>query len=80
MAPVFGVVIPHNGRSSAVTPKASAMADRAWKDLAMTEPEDPPQDTEPDPEPSTDEPTDEPTDEAGEDDVAGGYQGSGDTY
>ena len=48
------------------------MADRAWKDLAMTEPEDPPQDTEPDPESSTDE--------AGEDDVAGGYQGSGDTY
>jgi hypothetical protein len=56
------------------------MADRAWKDLAMTEPEDPPQDTEPVPESTTDEPTDEPTDEAEEDDVAGGYQGSGDTY
>ena len=76
MATVLGVVIQHNGRSSAVTPKASAMADRAWKDLAMTEPEDPPQDTEFDPESSTDEPTDE----AEEDDVAGGYQGAGDTY
>jgi hypothetical protein len=59
------------------------MADRAWKDLAMTEPtepEDTPQDTEPDSESATDEPTAEANQEAGEDDVASDHQESGDTY
>ena len=56
------------------------MADRAWKDLAMTEPQDIPQDTELDPESSTDEPTTEANQEAGEDDVASDHQESGDTY
>jgi hypothetical protein len=56
------------------------MVDRAWKDLAMTEPHDIPQDTEPDPESSTDEPTAEANQEAGEDDLASGYKESGDTY
>lgn len=81
-----GVTVPRVVIQSAtvdrrrVTPKTSAMADRAWKDLAMTEPEDTPQDTEPDPESSTDEPTAEANQEAGEDDVASGHQESGDTY
>lgn len=52
----------------------------AWKDLAMTEPEDTPQDIELDPESSTDEPTAETNQEAGEDDVASDHQESGDTY
>ena len=39
---VLGVVIQRNGRSSAGHAEASVMADRAWKDLAMTEPEDTP--------------------------------------
>jgi hypothetical protein len=56
------------------------MADRAGKDLAMTEPQDIPQDTELDPESSTDEPTTEANQEAGEDDVASDHQESGDTY
>jgi hypothetical protein len=60
--------------------EASVMADRAWKDLAMTEPQDTPQDTELDPESSPDEPAAEADQEAGEDDVASDYQGSGDTY
>ena len=46
----------------------------------MTEPKDP-QDTELDSESSTDEPTaEDDQEEADEDDGAGGYQGSGDTY
>jgi hypothetical protein len=45
----------------------------------MTEPEDP-DDTELDSESSTDEPTAEKDQETGDDDVASGYQGSGDTY
>ena len=50
------------------------------KDLVMTKPQDP-QDTEPDSEPSTDEPTaEDDQEETGDDDGAGGYQGSGDTY
>ena len=77
---VLGVVIQCNGDRRRVAPKASAMADRAWKDLAMTEPHDIPQDTEPDPESSTDEPTAEANQEAGEDDLASGYKESGDTY
>ena len=77
---VLGVVIQCNGDRRRVTPKASAMADRAWKDLAMTEPHYFPQDTEPDPESSTDEPTAEANQEAGEDDLASGYKESGDTY
>ena len=56
------------------------MADRTWKDLAMTEPEDTPQDTELDPESSADEPTAEPNQDAEEDDVASGHRESGDTY
>ncbi|HZA17949.1 MAG TPA: hypothetical protein VE645_13875 [Pseudonocardiaceae bacterium] len=64
-----------------VTPKASAMADRAGKDFAMTEPQDPPHDdTELDSESSIDEPTAEANSEAGEDDVASGHRESGDTY
>jgi hypothetical protein len=60
-----------------VTPKASAMADRAGKDFAMTEPQDPPHDdTELDSESPTDEPTAEANSEA-EDDVASGHRESG---
>jgi hypothetical protein len=54
---------------------------QAWKDLAMTEPQDTPHDdTELDSESSTDEPPVEANEEVGEDDVASGHRESGDTY
>jgi hypothetical protein len=57
------------------------MADRACKDVVMTEPQDTPHDdTELDSESSTDEPTAQANSEAGEDDVASDHRESGDTY
>ena len=56
------------------------MADRAWKDLAMTEPQDTPHDTELNSESSTDEPPAEANQETGEDDVASDHRESGETY